>query len=103
MYNIIVIFFVAGCGYNINNSSCFFTKNGKYIGIASKNMSRDVRWFPTIGMNSMGEKVEMNFGSKPFVYNIELESILQKAHQKDLMFQGPVGKGQKRVNEENLD
>ena len=66
-------------------------------------MSRDVRWFPTIGMNSKGEKVEMNFGSKPFVYNIELENILQEAHKKDLIFQGPVGKGLKRVNEENLD
>ena len=66
-------------------------------------MDLSVPWFPTIGMGSPGEKIEGNFGNKPFVYNIELENILQEAHMKDLLFQGPVGKGQKRVNEENLD
>ena len=54
----------------MNNSSCFFTKNGKYIGIAFKNMSRDVTWFPTIGMNSAGAIVEANLGEKEFFFNI---------------------------------
>ena len=75
---------IVGCGYNVKNRSCFFTKNGKHLGIAFKDVSNDVVWFPTIGLQSIGSKVEVNFGSKPFAYNIELENILQEAHQKDL-------------------
>ena len=47
-------------------------------------MDLTVPWFPTIGMGSPGEKIEGNLGSKPFVYNIELENILQESHAKDL-------------------
>ena len=82
MFTIILI---TGCGYSPNNGSCFFTKNGSYIGLAFKNINKDATWFPTLGMNSLGEKVEVNIGSKPFVYNIELENILQEAHNKDLL------------------
>ena len=29
-------------------------------------------------------KMEVNFGSQPYVYNIELENVLQEAHAKDV-------------------
>ena len=66
-------------------------------------MRKDLAFFPTIGMNSIGEKVEVNFGNKPFVYNLELENILQEAHEKDLKCQENAKKGTKRINEDELD
>ena len=51
-------------------------------------------------MNSIGEKVEVNFGSKPFAFNIELENILQEAHIKDIKLQHVNKKAQKRTLEE---
>ena len=85
----------------MTNNSCFFTKNGKFIGTAFQNLKKDVPWYPTIGMNSIGEKVEVNFGSKPFAFNIELENILQEAHIKDIKLQQHVNKkAQKRTHDE---
>jgi len=92
-----------GCGFNTSNRSCFFTKNGKYIGLAFKDMRKDLAFFPTVGMNSIGEKVEVNFGQKPFLYNIELEKILQEANEKDLNSKDNTKKGRKRVSEEEID
>jgi len=92
-----------GCGFNTSNRSCFFTKNGKYIGLAFKDMRKDLSLYPTIGMNSIGEKVEVNFGNKPFVYDIELHKILQEAHEKDLKFRDSTKKGTKRLCEDVLD
>ena len=54
-------------------------------------------------MNSLGEKVEVNFGNKPFAYNIELENILQDAHSKDLLLQqknSPI-KDEKAISDHN--
>ena len=94
---------ILGCGFNTSSRSCFFTKNGKYIGLAFKDMREDLTLFPTIGMNSIGEKVEVNFGGKPFAYNIELEIILQEAHEKDLKLEENITKGKKRVNEDEIE
>ena len=66
-------------------------------------MRKDLSLYPTIGMNSIGEKVEVNFGNKPFVYDIELHKILQEAHEKDLKFRDSTKKGTKRLNEDGLD
>ena len=66
-------------------------------------MRKDLAFFPTIGMNSIGEKVEVNFGQKPFLYNIELEKILQEANEKDLNSKENTKKGRKRVSEEEID
>ena len=97
------LYHILGCGFNTSNRSCFFTKNGKYIGLAFKDMRKDLAFFPTIGMNSIGEKVEVNFGQKPFLYNIELEKILQEANEKDLNSKENTKKGRKRVSEEEID
>ena len=56
---------VVGCG--IDQKYCFFTKNGEFIGIANSNMP-ERSWFPTIGLHSKDERVEVNFGEKPFRY-----------------------------------
>ena len=43
----------------------------------------DINLYPTIGLHSEGEKVEVNLGQNPFMYNIKLEMILNEAHEKD--------------------
>ena len=73
---------VIGCGLNLKNQTCFFTKNGTFLGTAFKNMP-DINLYPTIGLHSEGEKVEVNLGQNPFMYNIKLEMILNEAHEKD--------------------
>jgi len=74
---------VIGCGLNITNRTCFFTKNGKFLGIAFKKMPA-INLYPTVGLHSKNERVEVNLGQTPFMYNIKLEMILNEAHARDL-------------------
>ncbi|XP_057378371.1 ran-binding protein 10-like isoform X1 [Daphnia carinata] len=60
---------VIGCGINFIDNTCFYTKNGVNLGTAFFDLPLNL--YPTIGLNSLGEIVEANFGESPFVYNIE--------------------------------
>lgn len=64
---------VIGCGLNLIEGSCFFTKNGVNLGKAFKDMrcSHLLSLYPTIGLKTPGEEVEVNFGHESFVYDIE--------------------------------
>ena len=88
---------------NIRNRSCFFTKNGTCIGLAFKNIDIERSWFPTVGMNSPKETIEANFGDKPFAYNIELENILQEAHEKDLSREKLQNRGDNTVRNDYME
>ena len=59
---------IIGCGINLGSKTCFFTKNGKALGTARSNMP-NISWFPTIALWDKAV-VEVNFGQKPFMYNI---------------------------------
>ena len=59
-----------GCGYNIVENNCFFTKNGYNLGIAFHDLP-NVPLYPTVGLQTPGEEVEANFGLEPFKYDIE--------------------------------
>ncbi|XP_053207512.1 ran-binding protein 10-like [Panonychus citri] len=61
---------VIGCGYNIVENNCFFTKNGHNLGIAFTDLP-NIPLYPTIGLQTPGEKVTANFGLEPFCYDIE--------------------------------
>lgn len=61
---------VIGCGYNIVENNCFFTKNGLNLGIAFTDLP-NIPLYPTIGLQTPGEKVKANFGLEPFCYDIE--------------------------------
>jgi len=75
---------VVGCGVNFNNRTCFFTLNGLFLGMAFCDM-HTTNLYPTVGVGSKNEAIEVNFGQRPFVYNIKMEMILDEANVKDLL------------------
>ncbi|XP_032226144.2 ran-binding protein 9 [Nematostella vectensis] len=62
---------VIGCGLNLIDNTCFYTKNGVNLGIAFRDLPPNL--YPTVGLQTPGEVVDANFGQLPFVYNIEEE------------------------------
>ncbi|OUM65547.1 hypothetical protein PIROE2DRAFT_59916 [Piromyces sp. E2] len=62
---------VIGCGIDFKNNLAFFTKNGKFLGVAVNNfLTEDLELYPNIGLFNYA-KVETNFGAKEFVFNIK--------------------------------
>ncbi|ORX64553.1 hypothetical protein BCR32DRAFT_306680 [Anaeromyces robustus] len=62
---------VIGCGIDFKNNLAFFTKNGKFLGVAVKNfITDDLELYPNIGLFNYA-KVETNFGEESFIFNIQ--------------------------------
>uniref|UniRef100_A0A8D8VVP6 Ran-binding protein 10 n=1 Tax=Cacopsylla melanoneura TaxID=428564 RepID=A0A8D8VVP6_9HEMI len=60
---------VIGCGVNLIDNTCFYTKNGHHLGTAFTDLPANL--YPTVGLQTPGEIVDANFGQAPFVFNIE--------------------------------
>ncbi|XP_059048798.1 ran-binding protein 9 [Achroia grisella] len=60
---------VIGCGVNLVDNTCFYTKNGHHLGIAFRGLPPNL--YPTVGLQTPGEVVDANFGQQPFVFDIE--------------------------------
>ncbi|GLV40677.1 Ran-binding protein M [Carabus blaptoides fortunei] len=60
---------VIGCGVNLIDNTCFYTKNGHHLGIAFTDLPPNL--YPTVGLQTPGEVVDANFGQEPFVFDIE--------------------------------
>ncbi|PRP86992.1 ran-binding protein 9 [Planoprotostelium fungivorum] len=60
---------VVGCITDYHRKEISYTHNGKWLGIAFDNCPT-VDLVPTIGMMSEGEKVDINFGGKPFQFDV---------------------------------
>lgn len=71
---------VIGCGINFNSCHAFFTKNGLDLGICFRELKRDMKLYPTIGMKKhSGALVTANFGQRPFVFDIDDKMLAEKA------------------------
>ncbi|KAJ3050020.1 hypothetical protein HK097_009001, partial [Rhizophlyctis rosea] len=67
---------VIGCIINFLNMTASFTRNGVHLGVAFKELNRNMRdtekaLYPSVGLRTPGEIVEANFGTQPFVFDIE--------------------------------
>ncbi|KAJ6635769.1 Ran-binding protein 9 [Pseudolycoriella hygida] len=60
---------IIGCGVNLVDNTCFYTKNGHHLGIAFKDLPAQL--YPTVGLQTPGEVVDANFGQEPFKFDIE--------------------------------
>ncbi|KAI3644334.1 hypothetical protein MP228_010498 [Amoeboaphelidium protococcarum] len=83
---------VIGCGVNFHSGDIFYTKNGSLIGVAFRDFYRqlnlqsssgssartssvtitrqNLQLYPCVGLRTVGEIVESNFGQKPFRFDI---------------------------------
>ncbi|XP_048523507.1 ran-binding protein 9 [Dendroctonus ponderosae] len=71
---------VIGCGVNLIDHTCFYTKNGHHLGIAFHDLPPNL--YPTVGLQTPGEVVDANFGQEPFVFDIEDMMRELRAHTK---------------------
>lgn len=62
---------VIGCGINLVDGSCFYTKNGHHLGVAFHELPSGL--YPTVGLQTPGEVIDANFGQEPFKFDIEGE------------------------------
>ena len=78
---------VVGAGIHLEKQQIFFTKNGKFMKVAFEHVQGEL--YPTIGLHSRAECVEVNFGQKPFLYDLDgmleeekakLQSEIKGAH-----------------------
>ncbi|KAG1688797.1 Ran-binding protein 9 [Nymphon striatum] len=60
---------VIGCGVNLINNTCFYTKNGHNLGVAFTDLPSNL--YPTLGLQTPGEVIDTNFGQAPFLFNVE--------------------------------
>lgn len=60
---------VIGAGMHLEKQQIFFTKNGKFLEVAFTGVYGKL--YPTIGLHSVGDWVEANFGQKPFVFDLD--------------------------------
>jgi hypothetical protein len=50
--------------------TAFYTKNGIYLGTAFRKI-KETDIYPFVGFKTPGEKIEANFGGKPFKFDIQ--------------------------------
>lgn len=64
-----------GAGINFASEIIFFTKNGNSVGAAFKEVRMENfsggELYPTVGLHSAREKVAVNFGQRPFLFDVE--------------------------------
>jgi len=68
-----------GCGLYYVKQEIFFTKNGKYLGVAFKKVPNGT-FYPVVGLHSTGELIVANFGQKPFKF--DLSSMISELKEK---------------------
>ncbi|MCO5580707.1 hypothetical protein L7F22_034577 [Adiantum nelumboides] len=67
-----------GAGINYASQEIFFTVNGKLVG--SRHKDEKCPLYPSVGLHSASERIDINFGQNPFVFNIE--ALVQEEREK---------------------
>lgn len=63
---------IIGCGVNFRTKTAFFTKNGRDLGVAFRDINTGKRkLYPVVGFKKIGEHVRVNFGQDKFVFDID--------------------------------
>ena len=62
---------VVGCG--VVGGSCFFTKNGDFLGVAFRGVPGGL--YPTAYLYVVGQTVEANFGHSTFRFDLDWERV----------------------------
>ncbi|MCJ1476409.1 hypothetical protein MMC13_005075 [Lambiella insularis] len=70
---------VVGCGVNFLTGCAFFTKNGVFQGNAFRDL-KDIKLFPSVGAKRPGAQLMVNFGQRPFVFDIDGMVAREKAN-----------------------
>ncbi|CAJ2655369.1 unnamed protein product [Trifolium pratense] len=60
---------IVGAGINYASQEFFFTKNGQVVGSVYKDMQGPL--YPTVAVHSQNEEVHVNFGQKPFTFDLK--------------------------------
>ncbi|KAI3990893.1 hypothetical protein MKX01_026077 [Papaver californicum] len=68
-----------GGGINYASQELFFTKNGELIGTVYKDVKGAL--YPTVAVHSQNEEVNVNFGQKPFVFDVKAFALEERLKQ----------------------
>ncbi|KAG0575397.1 hypothetical protein KC19_5G001400 [Ceratodon purpureus] len=68
-----------GAGINYAAQEIFFTRNGKVLSGVYKDVKSAL--YPTIGLHSPDEKVEVNFGQRKFVFDVETMMLEERGRR----------------------
>lgn len=62
---------MVGCCLNFVENLAFFTRNGTPLGVAFRALNLSGPLYPLVGLRTLGEAVEANFGQSPFLFDVE--------------------------------
>jgi ankyrin repeat protein len=69
---------VIGCGINWQTNEVFFTRNGRFLGVAYRG-PRSTEYWATVGMETRGTQTRVNFGSHPFHFGFQIPTLRWKS------------------------
>lgn len=69
---------VIGCGINWTTSEVFFTRNGRFLGVAYRGPKLDEYW-ACVGLETKGARLRVNFGTVPFHFSFQIPTLRWRA------------------------
>ena len=65
---------IIGCGIDLENKSIFFTKNGKFLDYAFKDVNFEIGkgyLYPSVCMHTLNSEIMINFGKENFKFDVK--------------------------------